>query len=98
MMDELSKVFASDLGLSLVVNAGVYDYVPGITEESGARVVIHNQTDMPFPSQHSFAANIGASNYLAIKKVSLRTNNPISISVTKNINSKKSVAKYTLLR
>ena len=78
MMDELSKVFASDLGLSLVVNAGVYDYVPGMTEEAGARVVIHNQTDMPFPSQHSFAANVGASNYLAIRKVSFGSKSPIS--------------------
>lgn len=58
-------------GLSLVIFVEQYDYVPILTEAVGARVVIHNQTDMPFPEQNGISLTTGTLVNVGIKKVGL---------------------------
>lgn len=55
-------------GLSLVVNVGVFDYLPYLAEDSGIQIVVHNQTDMPFPGYAGVTAGPGLATNLGIKQ------------------------------
>ena len=53
----------------MVLNIGNYEYLPSLTDEAGARVLIHPQTDMPFPDHDGISTAPGHTNSIAIKKV-----------------------------
>ena len=46
-------------------------YVGDLTDGAGIRVVVHNQTDMPFPEDESVAVSPGTLTYIGASLVSL---------------------------
>ena len=61
---------ASCVGLSLLFNTDQDQYVGDLTEGAGIRVVVHNQTDMPFPEDESITVSPGTLTYIGAKLVS----------------------------
>jgi len=59
-------------GLSVIFNTDQEEYVGDLTEGSGIRVIVHNQTDMPFPEDQSIAVSPGTLTYIGASLVSLR--------------------------
>ena len=47
------------------------EYVGDLTEGAGIRVVVHNQTEMPFPEDQSIAVSPGTLTYIGASLVSL---------------------------
>lgn len=56
-------------GLNLVLNIGVYEYISSLTDEAGARIVIHPQNVMPFPGFAGISVAPGQTSNIALKKV-----------------------------
>ena len=61
----------TSVGLSVVFNTDQDEYVGDLTEGAGIRVVVHNQTDMPFPEDWSIAVTPGTLTYIGASLVSL---------------------------
>jgi len=61
---------ASCAGLSVVFNTDQDRYVGDLTDGAGIRVVVHNQTDMPFPDVDSVAVSPGTLTYIGASLVS----------------------------
>ena len=54
----------------MVFNTDQDEYVGDLTEGAGIRVVVHNQTDMPFPEDKSIAVSPGTLTYIGASLVS----------------------------
>ena len=68
-----SRVWATGLpfaGLSVTFNTDQDEYVGDLTDGAGIRVVVHNQTDMPFPEDESVAVLPGTLTYIGASLVS----------------------------
>lgn len=70
-------------GLSLVLNIGVYEYLPFLTEDSGIRVVIHDQKAMPFPSRDGVSVSPGQLSNVAVDKVCVNHRHDIFMCICK---------------
>ena len=53
--------------LQLYVN--VDEYIPGIADGAGVRVVIHDQSEMPLPEENGFNVKPGSKTSIEISKV-----------------------------
>jgi len=49
----------------------LYEYIPVLTKSSGIRVVIHNNTVMPFPEEMGFAASPNTMTTFSYNRVSV---------------------------
>ena len=58
------------LGLSLELYIEQAEYIRSLSDASGVRFIIHNQTDMPFPEDVGFSVNPGYKTSVALSKVS----------------------------
>lgn len=56
-------------GLSLIFDINQDEYIPGFTEGAGIRVVVHDQSEMPFPEYHGIAVNPGHMTYIGATSV-----------------------------
>ena len=56
-------------GLQLELNVEQYDYLGDIADAAGFRVIIHNQTDFPFPEDEGFSVQPGSLTSVAIDRV-----------------------------
>ena len=45
------------------------DYVPGIADGAGVRLVIHNQTDMPLPDEQGINLQPGTKTSIGLTRV-----------------------------
>jgi len=57
-----------------VFNTDQSEYVGVLTEGAGIRVVVHNQTEFPFPEDDSIAVSPGTLTYIGASLVYLVTN------------------------
>ena len=57
------------IGLTIVLNIGQYEYIPDVGEAAGAVVVVHDSDDMPFPEDEGILALPGKLTSVGIKKV-----------------------------
>ncbi|CAB3990401.1 amiloride-sensitive sodium channel subunit gamma-2-like [Paramuricea clavata] len=55
-------------GLSLDINIEQNQYVPQLTDEAGANIIIHNARQMPFPYDEGITVPPGFSSSIAIRK------------------------------
>ena len=55
----------------MVIFLKLYDYIPILTEAVGARVVVHDQSGMPFPGKNAFSVTANSLVNIGIKKVDL---------------------------
>ena len=62
-------VFVSLTGLFLTLNINQDDYVHQAGDTAGVRLVIHSQTQMPFPEDEGVTIEPGFSTSVGIKKV-----------------------------
>lgn len=62
--------FSIGLEMDIFINQGEYT---GLTDEAGVRVVLIDQTRMPFPFHEGFSVPTGFSTSVGIKKVELQT-------------------------
>ena len=58
----------------MVFNTDQSEYVGVLTEGAGIRVVVHNQTEFPFPEDDSIAVSPGTLTYIGASLVYLVTN------------------------
>ncbi|CAH1776112.1 unnamed protein product [Owenia fusiformis] len=59
-------------GLNLVLYLDGRNYMPGITQGSGAILVVHEFDTTPYPSQAGIAINVGTETRLALKMVDIK--------------------------
>lgn len=59
----------SAVGLSLTLSAEQYEYIPFLTQASGLRLMVHNQSTMPFPEDRGFFIRPGQRTSIGFKKV-----------------------------
>ncbi len=45
------------------------EYVPGLADAAGIRVVVHNKSDMPFPEDEGFSLAPGTLTYVGLERV-----------------------------
>jgi len=64
---QVSNCFSA--GLSVTFNTDQDEYVGDLTDGAGIRVVVHNQTDMPFPEDESVAVSPGTLTYIGASLV-----------------------------
>ena len=55
----------------MIFNTDQDEYIGDLTEGAGIRVIVHNQTDMPFPEDQSIAVSPGMLTYIGASLVSL---------------------------
>jgi hypothetical protein len=55
--------------LQLIININQAEYLPGISESAGARLVIHNRLRMPFPQDEGIVLNPGVLTSIGISQV-----------------------------
>ena len=60
-------IFIIALQLSLFVNQD--EYVRGIADEAGIRLIIHNQTDMPLPDEQGINLKTGTKTSIGLTRV-----------------------------
>ena len=60
-------IFIIALQLSLFVNQD--EYVPGIADGAGIRLIIHNQTDMPLPDEQGINLKTGTKTSIGLTRV-----------------------------
>jgi Amiloride-sensitive sodium channel len=58
------------IGLSLVFDINQDEYIPAFTEGAGIRVVVHDQSEMPFPEYNGIAVSPGYMTYIGATSVS----------------------------
>ena len=46
-----------------------FEYIPAITEAVGARIVVHNQSVMPFPDQRAVSVSANTMVSIGVRKV-----------------------------
>ena len=61
-------IFATAFQLQLYLDQA--DYIPGIADGAGVRVVVHDQRVMPLPEEDGFNVRPGAKTSVEITKVS----------------------------
>ena len=55
----------------MVIFVEQYDYIPMLTEAVGARVVVHDQSVMPFPGDNAISVTANSLINIGIKKVDI---------------------------
>ena len=68
-------------GLSMTLNIGQYDFMPGISDIAGVVVVVHSQTRMPFPEDEGVLGHPGQLTSVGISQVSGHWNKSGMISL-----------------
>ena len=53
----------------MVIFLKLYDYIPILTEAVGARVVVHDQSVMPFPEQGAISVTANTMVNIGLTKV-----------------------------
>ena len=61
-------------GLTLEINTEEYDYTSELSQESGVRVFIGNQLEMPFPYEEGMSVSPGHSTAIQLRKVCIQCN------------------------
>ncbi|KAI0240234.1 Amiloride-sensitive sodium channel subunit alpha [Lamellibrachia satsuma] len=56
-------------GLSLEMYIEQDQYIPSISDAAGVRVIVHNQTEMPFPEDAGFSVTPGHKTSVALRRV-----------------------------
>lgn len=56
-------------GLTIDINIEQSQYVPELSDEAGANIIIHNANQMPFPHDEGITVPPGFSTSIAIRKV-----------------------------
>jgi len=67
----------------VIFNTDQEQYVGDLTEGAGIRVVVHNQTDMPFPEDQSVAVSPGTLTYIGASLVSVAPSTEIAIDASR---------------
>ena len=62
-----TDVFPSGLKLRLFVEQ--FEYIESLSDAAGVRVVVHNQSMMPFPEDDGFSVSPGTKTTVGIRKV-----------------------------
>jgi len=57
----------------VIFNTDQDEYIGDLTEGAGIRVIVHNQTDMPFPEDQSIAVSPGTLTYIGASLVREKT-------------------------
>ena len=58
----------------MVIFLEQYDYIPILTEAVGARVVVHDQSVMPFPGENAISVTANTQVNIGVKKVGILIN------------------------
>ena len=57
------------IGLELTLFLERYEYIPKLTKSVGARVVVHDQSVMPFPGDNAISVTANTMVNIGFKKV-----------------------------
>ena len=61
------------VGLSLELYVEQDEYMELLTDSAGIRLMIHNQTSMPFPEDQGLSVRPGTKTFVGIKKVGINS-------------------------
>ena len=56
-------------GLTLKLFIQQTEYVQGLADAAGARILIHNKSSMPFPEDNGFSVSPGSLTYVGLERV-----------------------------
>ena len=57
------------LGLELQLYIDQANYIPGVSDAAGIRIIVHNQTYMPFPEDDGISIMPGTRTSIALQQV-----------------------------
>ena len=70
----LIGIWVCYVGLELVLFLEQYEYIPILTQSVGARVVVHDQSVMPFPGENAISVTANTQVNIGVKKVGILIN------------------------
>lgn len=68
-MNILFQFLTFFLGLRLILNAEQYEYLDGVSQYAGLRIVVAAQGHMPFPQLHGINLAPGLATSIELRKV-----------------------------